>query len=77
MFMTKISLLWLRKESRPYESVEKMPIRTPTIITPWRKAHSSAGDPIWRVYPKRNMPIPQAMHAGNMKTRRNSGSLGV
>jgi hypothetical protein len=74
IFITKISLLWFRKESRPYVRLEKIPIKTPTIMTPCRKEHSSAAAPMAMVYPNRNMPRPQPKHAGIMKTNRNSGS---
>lgn len=46
MFMTNISLLWLRNASRAYDNVEKIPIKTPNIITPCKKAHTSAAAPI-------------------------------
>ncbi len=45
MFMIKISLLCERKASKPYESVEKIPMSTPNICTPWKKAQSGAADP--------------------------------
>ena len=44
--MMNISLLRLRKASKPYEIEEKMPIRTPNIITPWRKAQRMALAPM-------------------------------